>query len=44
MMNDEIQQQYPGVRANGDLLVTRNYEDMILGNMIEDISTNPFLI
>ena len=44
MMNDQIQQQYPGVRANGDLLVTRNFQDMILGNMLEEVKTNPFLI
>lgn len=44
MMNDQIQQQYPGVRANGDLLVTRNFNDMILGNMMSDITQNPFLI
>lgn len=43
MMNDQIQQQYPGVRANGDLLVTRNFHDIILGNMTEkEIPKNPF--
>ncbi len=43
MMNDEIQQQYPGVRANGDLLVTRDYNDMIFGNMATDEKIeNPF--
>ena len=42
MMNDQIQQQYPGVRANGDLLITRNFEDIILGNMVGEISANPF--
>lgn len=45
MMNDQIQQQYPGVRANGDLLVTRNFHDIILGNMVsEKIPDNPFSI
>lgn len=45
MMNDQIQQQYPGVRANGDLLVTRDYKDIILGNMVSDtIPDNPFNI
>lgn len=45
MMNDQIQQQYPGVRANGDLLVTRNFHDIILGNMAsEKIPDNPFSI
>lgn len=44
MMNDEIQQQYPGVRANGDLLVTRDYKDMILGNMTGEITKDPFSI
>ena len=44
MMNDQIQQQYPGVRANGDLLVTRNFSDMILGNMLGEIKMNPFLV
>lgn len=44
MMNDQIQQQYPGVRANGDLLVTRNFEDIILGNMTGEILKNPFLM
>ena len=44
MMNDEIQQQYPGVRANGDLLVTRHFCDMILGNMKDGVEKNPFLI
>ncbi len=43
MMNDQIQQQYPGVRANGDLLITRNFQDIILGNMMSDkIPDNPF--
>ena len=42
MMNDQIQQQYPGVRANGDLLITRNFEDIILGNMMGEIYGNPF--
>lgn len=44
MMNDQIQQQYPGVRANGDLLVTRDFNDIILGNMTEEILKNPFLM
>ena len=44
MMNDQIQQQYPGVRANGDLLVTRHAQDRILGNMLREITQNPFLI
>ena len=44
MMNDQIQQQYPGVRANGDLIVTRNYKDIILGNMFYTIKQNPFCI
>ncbi len=45
MMNDQIQQQYPGVRANGDLLVTRDYNDMIFGNMARgDVIQNPFLV
>lgn len=44
MMNDQIQQQYPGVRANGDLLVTRHSQDRILGNMLGEIQENPFLI
>lgn len=44
MMNDQIQQQYPGVRANGDLLVTRDFKDIILGNMTGEISKNPFLV
>ena len=44
MMNDQIQQQYPGVRANGDLLVTRHSQDRILGNMLGEIEENPFLI
>ncbi len=43
MMNDQIQQQYPGVRANGDLLVTREFKDNILGNMMNDGVANPFL-
>jgi radical S-adenosyl methionine domain-containing protein 2 len=43
MMNDQIQQQYPGVRANGDLLVTRQFQDMILGNMMDGNVRNPFL-
>lgn len=42
MMNDQIQQQYPGVRANGDLLVTKNGIDNILGNMTNKINQNPF--
>ena len=42
MMNDQIQQQYPGVRANGDLLVTRHSKDRILGNMLDEIIENPF--
>ena len=42
MMNDQIQQQYPGVRANGDLLVTRHSKDRILGNMLEETLENPF--
>ena len=42
MMNDQIQQQYPGVRANGDLLVTRHSKDRILGNMLEEKVENPF--
>ena len=42
MMNDQIQQQYPGVRANGDLLVTRKFNDIILGNMTGEIKGNPF--
>lgn len=43
MMNDQIQQQYPGVRANGDLLITKNFQDIILGNMMSDkIPDNPF--
>ena len=45
MMNDQIQQQYPGVRANGDLIITRNFQDNILGNMAgETIPKNPFEI
>ena len=44
MMNDQIQQQYPGVRANGDLLVTRHFQDRILGNMLEGVTENPFLM
>ena len=44
MMNDQIQQQYPGVRANGDLLVTRDFKDIILGNMTGEVLENPFLI
>lgn len=44
MMNDQIQQQYPGVRANGDLLVTRDFQDRILGNMLGEVELNPFLI
>lgn len=44
MMNDQIQQQYPGVRANGDLLITRHSQDRILGNMLGEIEENPFLI
>ena len=44
MMNDQIQQQYPGVRANGDLLVTRHFEDRILGNMLGTVECNPFLV
>ena len=43
MMNDQIQQQYPGVRANGDLLVTRHFQDRILGNMMDGNVPNPFL-
>ncbi len=43
MMNDQIQQQYPGVRANGDLLVTRQFNDMILGNLAGGEVANPFL-
>ena len=43
MMNDQIQQQYPGVRANGDLLITKNFQDIVLGNMMTDnIPDNPF--
>ena len=42
MMNDQIQQQYPGVRANGDLLVTRHSQDRILGNMLDEMIENPF--
>ena len=43
MMNDQIQQQYPGVRANGDLLVTRNGVDTVLGNMMSGEGVpNPF--
>lgn len=42
MMNDQIQQQYPGVRANGDLLITREFNDIILGNMLCDDVPNPF--
>lgn len=43
MMNDQIQQQYPGVRANGDLLITKNFRDIVLGNMMDDkIPDNPF--
>ena len=44
MMNDQIQQQYPGVRANGDLLVTRHSQDRILGNMLDEVIENPFYI
>ena len=44
MMNDQIQQQYPGVRANGDLLVTRDFTDRILGNMSRELPENPFLL
>ena len=44
MMNDQIQQQYPGVRANGDLLVIRDFQDRILGNMLSEVEINPFLV
>lgn len=44
MTNDQIQQQYPGVRANGDLLITRHAQDRILGNMMDEVKENPFLI
>ena len=45
MLNDQIQQQYPGVRANGDLLVTRHAKDRIIGNLATDAHVqDPFEI
>ena len=39
MMNDQIQQQYPGVRPNGDFIVTRKSNDHNLGSMTRDFET-----